>query len=330
MKEFWLKVINWNKKLVTAGIESGVDVIMTEDENIERVKELGLVKVASKNGDLKEGVDYEIIRIESKEDEIRAIETSKHKIVIVETTDWMVIPLENLVAQSDNIIALVKNPEEAELAVGVLEKGTRGILLETEDPSIVKEVGNLVKRRRGKLNLVEAEVISVEPGGMGYRTCIDTTDIMTTGEGMLVGDKSDTFLLVHSESIENPYVAPRPFRVNAGGIHAYVMMADGKTKYLYEVSTGDKVLVVDYKGNTREALVGRAKIELRPLIVVKVKIGEDTASLVLQNAETIRLTKIDGTPVSVVKLKKGDKVLAYKTEGGRHFGIKVKESIKEK
>ncbi len=330
MKEFWLKVIPWDKKLVTTGIESGVDVILTEDENIEKVKELGLVKVASKNGDLKEGVDYEIIRIESKEDETKAVETSRYKIVIVETTDWMVIPLENLVAQSDNIIALVRNPEEAELAVGVLEKGTRGILLETKDPSIVKEVGNLVKRKRGKLNLIEAEVISVEPGGMGYRTCIDTTDIMTIGEGMLVGDKSDTFLLVHSESIENPYVAPRPFRVNAGGIHAYVMMADGKTKYLYEVSTGDKVLVVDYKGNTREALVGRAKIELRPLIVVKVKVGETTASLVLQNAETIRLTRTDGTPISIVKLKKGDKILAYKTEGGRHFGIKVKESIKEK
>ncbi|MGB9668021.1 MAG: 3-dehydroquinate synthase II, partial [Thermosulfidibacteraceae bacterium] len=177
---------------------------------------------------------------------------------------------------------------------------------------------------------IEAQVISIEPGGMGYRTCIDTTDIMGIGEGMLVGDRSDLFLLVHSESIENPYVAPRPFRVNAGGVHAYVMMADGKTKYLYEISTGDKVLVVNHRGEGREALVGRAKIELRPLLIVKVKIGDEEGSLVLQNAETIRLTRPDGNPVSVVKLKRDDKILAYKTEGGRHFGIKVKESIKEK
>ena len=43
--------------------------------------------------------------------------------MIVTTSDWTVIPLENLVAQSDQIIATVKNVKEAELALHVLEKG---------------------------------------------------------------------------------------------------------------------------------------------------------------------------------------------------------------
>ena len=37
----------------------------------------------------------------------------KNKIVIVTTSDWTVIPLENLVAQSDRIIAAVKDTHEA-------------------------------------------------------------------------------------------------------------------------------------------------------------------------------------------------------------------------
>ncbi|MGB9668704.1 MAG: 3-dehydroquinate synthase II, partial [Thermosulfidibacteraceae bacterium] len=140
MKEFWIKVVPWNKKLVTSGIEAGADVILVEEGLNEKVKELGIVKTASRDGDLKEGIDYEFVLINSKEDEQKAVELSKQKIVIVDTPDWKVIPLENLVAQSDNIIAVVRTPEEAELAIGILEKGTLGILLETDDPSIVKEV----------------------------------------------------------------------------------------------------------------------------------------------------------------------------------------------
>ena len=50
----------------------------------------------------------------------------------------------------------------------------------------------------------------------------------------------------------------------------------------------------------------------------------------LQNAETIRLTAPDGTPVSVVTLKPGDKVLCRTDEAGRHFGMRIKEDIQEK
>jgi len=322
MKEFWLKVIPWNKKLVTSAIESGVDAIWVEEGYEEKVKELGLVNVISPKGDIKPGVDFEFVKIASKEDERRALEISKTKIVVVDAEDWRIIPLENLIAASENIFQVVRSVSEAEVAIGILERGVRGVLLETDDTSVIKQVGAIVKRGTMRLKLEEAEVIEVKPVGMGFRACVDTTDLMGVGEGMLVGDKSDFFFLVHSESIENPYVAPRPFRVNAGGVHAYILCADGRTKYLSEISTGDRVVVVNSSGDAREAVVGRSKVELRPLLLVKAICGGKEGTLILQNAETIRLTRSDGSPVSVVKLRSGDRVLVHITEAGRHFGMK--------
>ncbi|MFT4297620.1 MAG: 3-dehydroquinate synthase II, partial [Candidatus Woesearchaeota archaeon] len=129
---------------------------------------------------------------------------------------------------------------------------------------------------------------------------------------------------------ESEYVASRPFRVNAGAVHAYLKTPNGKTKYLADLESGDEMLVVDSNGNTWQTNLGRAKIEKRPMMLVKGKAGEKTFTLVMQNAETIRLTKPDGKAVSIVSLKKGDEVLGYLEEGGRHFGMKIKETINEK
>ena len=322
MKLFWVKAVPWNKKIVTSAIEAGADAVVVERENIPKVKELGIIDAIAVE-------DLVLVEISSKEDEQKALELSKAGPVVVDGRDWKVIPLENLVSQSQNIIAVVRSPEEAELAVGVLEVGTKGVLLETQDPSVVKEVGRIVKRRTLNLELVEAEVTEIRPVGMGYRVCVDTTELMTPSEGMLVGDTSGFLFLVHSESIENPYVAPRPFRVNAGGVHAYILCPENKTKYLCELSAGDRVLVVNARGEAREAVVGRNKTEVRPLLIVKARYQDKEGSLILQNAETIRLTAPDGSPISVVKLKPGDRVLAHVTEAGRHFGVKVREKIKE-
>ncbi|MBN1474181.1 MAG: 3-dehydroquinate synthase II, partial [Syntrophaceae bacterium] len=145
-----------------------------------------------------------------------------------------------------------------------------------------------------------------------------------------IGNYSNAFFLVHSESVENPYVEPRPFRVNAGAVHAYILMPNGKTKYLDELKTGDDVLITNQKGETFASTVGRLKIEKRPMLNIIADAGNKEVSLILQNAETIRLTKPSGEPISVVKLAKGDKVLGYTEEGGRHFGFKISETISEK
>jgi len=194
----------------------------------------------------------------------------------------------------------------------------------------VKEITEMIKNSGVKLDLKEFVIEDVKKVSIGDRVCIDTITNMSIGEGMLIGNYSNAFFLVHSESIENPYVSPRPFRVNAGAVHAYVLLPDGKTKYLDELRTGDEVLIVDSKGNTKITSIGRIKLEKRPMLNITAMVEGKEVSVVLQNAETIRLTGIDGKPISVVNLKKGDKVLGYTEEGGRHFGYKIKETINEK
>ncbi len=330
MKKFWVRVPKWDKKIVTTALESAADAVLVPKGYSNKVKELGIIKTISEDGDLKLGKDVVEVEIKDKKTEEEAAKKAKKKIVIVKTTDWTVIPLENLIAQADNLIAEVKTAKEAGTALGALEKGVDGVLLNTTDYSEIKKTSELVKQSLEKLNLVEASITNIEPLGMGDRVCIDTSTNMKLGEGMLIGDSSSGMFLVHSESVENPYVAPRPFRVNAGGVHAYVRAPDGKTFYLSDLKVGSKVLIVNHKGKTEMAVVGRSKIEKRPMMLVQAEAEGKKFSLIMQNAETIRLTKPSGKAVSIVKLKEGDKVLAYLEKAGRHFGMKVEETITEK
>jgi 3-dehydroquinate synthase II len=240
--------------------------------------------------------------------------------------------LENLIAQTQGLIAYVKNATEARTVLQVLERGVDGVLLDTTDINEIKKCAELVKRlTEPNIELSVAKIVKVTPLGIGDRVCIDTCTNMQQGEGMLVGNTSDGMFLVHSESVDNPYVAQRPFRINAGGVHAYVRVTNNKTKYLTELHTGDDTLIVNFKGETQTAIVGRIKIEKRPLMLVEGIInGEHLVSLILQNAETIRLCTPEGLPISVITLKPDDKVLAYHEDAGRHFGIKIDESIVEK
>jgi 3-dehydroquinate synthase II len=76
--------------------------------------------------------------------------------------------------------------------------------------------------------------------------------------------------------------------------------------------------------------VGRAKVERRPLVLVEAEGNGQPFSIILQNAETIRLTAPSGEAVSLVDLKEGDEVLVCREEAGRHFGVKIDETIVEK
>ncbi len=116
----------------------------------------------------------------------------------------------------------------------------------------------------------------------------------------------------------------------AGALHAYVITPSGTTKYLSELRSGDEVLLTRAGGESRAAIVGRVKVELRPMMLVRADCGGRDVSLILQNAETIRLVRPDGSPLSVAKLRQGDEVLCHTEEGGRHFGMKVDETITEK
>ena len=55
-------------------------------------------------------------------------------------------------------------------------------------------------------------------------------------------------------------------------MHAYVAIPGSKTSYLSELKTGKEVIVVDQSGVQRTAIVGRVKIESRPLVLVEAKV----------------------------------------------------------
>jgi 3-dehydroquinate synthase II len=328
MKELWVDVRHWRKDLATAAIESGADILVVEDA--ARVRELGRVTTVAPDGDLVPGKDVFEIEVQDRPSEEKAVRMSREGYVIVRTPDWTVIPLENLVSRAERVIAAVGNRKEAELALGALEKGVRGVLLKTSDPSVIRDVGRLLKEGTGTVDLVPFTITAIRPVGMGDRVCVDTCTMMEEGQGILVGNTSSAFLLVQAETQENPYVAPRPFRVNAGAVHAYALMPGGKTAYLSEIAVSERVALVSAGGQVTEACVGRTKIEKRPLLLVEAEGAGRRASLILQNAETVRLVGEDGKPISVAALKVGDRVLGATAEAGRHFGVAVKETIVEK
>jgi 3-dehydroquinate synthase II len=264
-----------------------------------------------------------------------AAEDADYTVVVGE--DWTIIPLENLIARigsETELIAGVTTAAEAGTAFETLEIGADGVLLDSGDPDEIRETCEVRDAAdREHLDLEYAEVTAVERTGMADRVCVDTGSLMTGDEGMLVGSMSRGLFFVHAETAESPYVASRPFRVNAGAVHAYVRTPGGGTRYLSELASGDEVQVVDTDGDTREAVVGRVKIEKRPMFRVEAETeteeGTDRVETLLQNAETIKVHTRDGR-TAVTDLDPGDEVLLHHGDGARHFGETVEESIIEK
>lgn len=330
MKKVWVDCRPWSKKKVLTALENGADAVIVPAGKTALVRELGRLKTVSPDGDLKLGEKVIEVEIRGKADEEKAISLSRNKTVIISGRGWKIIPLENMIARTSAIMTVVNSLASARTALGILEKGVDGVVVKSGDLARIKKIIQLVKSGAERISLEPVKITEVKELGMGDRVCVDTCTNMSAGEGMLVGDTSSALFLVHSESVENPYVSPRPFRVNAGGVHAYTLLPGGRTGYLSELSIGAEVLIVDHRGKTQSAVVGRAKVEKRPLLLVRGGRGKKTVSLVLQNAETIRLVTPAGKPVSVVALKKEDEVLAHFESGGRHFGTKIKETITEK
>lgn len=339
MKEIWLQCRgdDWNedKKGITDAIELGFTGIIVKDEFREKAEKLGRIGIiARKNsiGELKGGKKAVFINISSGEDQEKAVKYSEESdYVFLNFSNWKIIPLENLIAmrKKAKLIAEVESKEDAKVILTTLEKGADGIAVKPADREILKNYSEMTRDTSGKLELKEGKITEIKSLGMGERVCVDTVSIMSVGEGMLVGNGAGFMFLVGSESEESEYVASRPFRVNAGSVNAYVKFGD-KTKYLSELKAGDEVEIVGHEGSNRNSYVGRVKIEKRPLILIKAIADGEEGTVILQNAETIKLVAPGGEHISVSSLKKDDKILVWVGEKARHFGTEVKEYIIEK
>lgn len=270
------------------------------------------------------------ISIKGKEDENAAVNAANllTDYIIINCLDWQVIPLENLIARTSGkskLIAEVSSVEDARLVLKTLQLGTDGVLFQAPNADDLRKVVALVKNHLLEIELSPAKITDIKKINIGARVCVDTCDLMQSGEGMLVGLQAAGYFLVEAEVHENPYVQSRPFRVNAGSLSMYTLAPLQNTRYLSELKAGDEVLIVNREGKTRNASVGRVKIELRPLILLEAEVKGKKIKTILQNAETIRLVATKGSK-AVTELKAGDEVLTHLAKsGGRHFGIAVPE-----
>ena len=278
-----------------------------------------------------------IVTVREPEDVATARKQSGVVLVDVSANDWSIIPAENLVAASAErggeveFIACVKTSEEALEQLEALETGVRGVVLKTDDEKEVRLLAKVVQkiRNRGRANekLETVKVTNVKNCGTGDRACVDCSTNFKVGEGLLVGNFANGLFLVHSECLSGEgYVNSRPFRVNAGAIHSYAQMPNGRTGYLSELKAGEVVLRVNAKGETEEATVGRVKTERRSMVLVEAEKDGETYSCLLQNAETVRLIcNENGEAKSVSDLRKGDEVLIKISKQARHTGIAIDE-----
>jgi 3-dehydroquinate synthase II len=254
--------------------------------------------------------------------------------IIVGTGDWRIIPLENMIAEAGNsgskIYTTLNSEDELPTLYGILEKGVDGVIVDASKLHMLDAARSLVERVYST-KLVAAKVTETSLSGMGDRACIDTATLLKMGEGLLIGSRSGFLFLIHNESVGSEFTSPRPFRVNAGALHSYILMPTGKTRYLSELSAGDEVLVVNSKGTTSPATIGRVKIERRPLKIVKAQVGDEVGTALVQNAETIRFISPEGNLIPVTSLKAGDNILVHVSEiKARHFGMAVDEQIIER
>ena len=164
------------------------------------------------------------------------------------------------------------------------------------------------------------------------RICLDFVQTLQEEEGCWLGSSAKMMALVLSENSISSYVPTRPFRINAGPVHSYVVMGDGRTtKYLSEVSAGDAISIYNTHTQTsRPVVVGRIKEERRPCLIIDLSsqsqespppspqesqsqsqqpqeetmttTGRSRGQLFVQQAETVRFGQPEGKSIRVTEL----------------------------
>ncbi len=266
--------------------------------------------------------------------------------ILLTFEDWSMIPIENILAATEStptkVAAQIRHPIEAQGAGFALNIGVDALLCSVDclEAALIVKSQRLEKsiptdakgeNHEDSVALTAMPITEIQQGHAGDRVCIDLLSMLKQGEGILIGSTARSFVLIHGETIASKYVPTRPFRVNAGSVDAYTYLADGTTKYLCELTSGDDILVVDPSGNTRTATIGRMKIETRPFILLRFQ-DENTneGHVFIQQAETVRLVLGNGKVCSVTNLSVGDSILGYASSSTRHVGQSISAPSEER
>ncbi|WP_328222747.1 MULTISPECIES: 3-dehydroquinate synthase II family protein [unclassified Streptomyces] len=253
---------------------------------------------------------------------------------VIHFADPTKIPLEIVLAAAESaegqLVTVVGDLEEAAIVFDVLERGSDGILFTPRGADDVFALARLLEATTPQLELSTLTVESIRHVGLGDRVCVDTCSHFEEDEGILVGSYSSGFVLCCSETHPLPYMPTRPFRVNAGALHSYTLGPDNRTSYLSEVGSGSALLAVGADGRTRRVVVGRAKLESRPLLEIRTH-AEDgrLVSLTVQDDWHVRVLGPGGKVLNVTELRTGDELLGYLAQDKRHVGLPIGEFCKE-
>jgi 3-amino-4-hydroxybenzoic acid synthase len=253
---------------------------------------------------------------------------------LVHFADPTKIPLEIVLAAADRssgqLVTAVADLEEAGIVLDVLERGSDGLMLTPRDAGDVFALARLLTAQAPKLELTTLIVDAIAHHGLGDRVCVDTCTHFAEDEGILVGSYSSGFILCCSETHPLPYMPTRPFRVNAGALHSYVLGDDNRTNNISELRSGSTVLAVGADGRARRVIVGRAKLESRPLLTITAHAVDGTAvSLTVQDDWHVRVLGPGGKVRNVTELAAGDELLGYLATDQRHVGYPIGEFCRE-
>ncbi|MFI9720171.1 3-dehydroquinate synthase II family protein [Streptomyces sp. NPDC052396] len=244
------------------------------------------------------------------------------------------IPLEILLGATDkaqgNLITVVTDLEDAEITLGVLERGPEGVLLNPAAVGQATTLTEVCQETTEQLELQELTVTRLAHVGLGERVCVDTCSHFRQNEGILVGSYATGMILVSSETHPLPYMPTRPFRVNAAALHSYSLTPANRTRYLAELRSGSELLAVDTEGKTRRITVGRIKMETRPMLLIEAKSASGAVvNVIAQDDWHVRVLGPGGSVHNITELQPGDVILGYTLDDQRHVGYPIREFLYE-
>jgi len=176
-----------------------------------------------------------------------------------------------------------------------------------------------------------ARVVEVVPLGMGDRVCVDTCTWIEGSRGLLVG----TGARGCSSCAPKTYRTRMSFRARSASTRgrstptaAFPGAAPPIFPTWWQVRECSSSTTPG--GERRRGSAGRRWSAARWCWSAPVGPSGNEHSIVLQNAETIRLVGPGGATPSIARIAAGDEVLLMEERAGRHFGVAVEETIREK
>lgn len=188
---------------------------------------------------------------------------------------------------------------------------------------------NREEETENQVSYKNLEIVRIEPVGTGTRVCVDFIDLLTSHEGLLVGNTGHGFIKVMAETRQTETYPAREFRVNVGAVNQYLYLGEDKTCYLSELQSG--MVIPVYNNETyRYVAVGRIKMEKREFVKITCMNAEREISGIFQDSESVFLQESEHSFKSMKEIQVGTKILCVENQPGRHLGMKIEEEIDER